>query len=118
MTEKAVKLVICDIFNLVNGLVPVIKKTLTENNIHYHGSVDKIVDYCIFRAISDVFLVPVINTEGNYTYEIIYSQVKNRLQLMLTQVVRFSDLKIFNGEEVKAITNGRSLFITNFLRYD
>lgn len=118
MIKKPIKLLIVDIKILLDNLVPIIKNSLIDNNIRTPDCLESFVDYCLFRSISDVFLTPVTNVSSSYAHELIYCQLKNTLHPMLTSIVNFSEFRIFYGEEVKAISNGRNLFITTFENYE
>lgn len=118
MTKNGIKLLIVDVTVLINHMLPCLKTTLQNNSLDNRDYLDSFVDYCIFRSISDVFLTPVTNTINSYSHELVYSQLKSTLHPMITTIVDFQQMRMFAGDEVKAITNGKNLFITNFVRYD
>lgn len=110
------KIVIINVAQVVQLLIPQIK--ILEKEFKHKLNREQIIDFCLFKSFNNVFCLSINHGYGDQISTLVYSRVRPWLDSYIRMSINSNEFNIFKGCDLKAITNGEALFITESSTYE
>jgi hypothetical protein len=110
------KIVIINVAQIVQLLIPHVKAI--QNEFNYKLNQEQVIDFCLFKSFNNVFCLSINHGYSDQVSTLVYSRVRSWLDSYIRMSINSNEFNIFKGCDLKAITNGEALFITESSTYE